>query len=270
MEKATKEAKQHTSWVNPNEEYDARRRRLRHRHALADPVQESLPEIVSTLRPPSGLLRPVHSLAQSLFKLTAPACPTSIRATNSGTSSLVDPDNRRPVDFQTRQRILEECRPLLEGKAPDLSARVAELLSTAVDGRIKLYITARLLRLRRDREALFQSAAYNPLTPVGTRAAALCAFDRRLNDQRLTVAACIRPVGCTNAREVPPLGSDSWKETFLPLTDLPPEATFTEVLTGRTLKPIKGPASSRGFWARDLFTTLPIAVLTGPCQSPQS
>ena len=97
---------------------------------------------------------------------------------------------------------------MLEDQADDLDRQVADLLAHAIDGRIKMYVTARLLRYRRSHPELFKLGSYHPLKPVGARAEAVCAFERRHEQRVLIVAACIRPASVSGGGEVTPVGAE--------------------------------------------------------------
>src|SRR5262245_7840213 len=156
MEKATKEAKKRTSWINPNVEYDDAVRKFV-QTALAPSISANrIPTKVDRLAQRLAYFGRFNSLSQVVFKLMSPGVPDIYQGNELWDYSLVDPDNRRLVDYPTRLRMLEELRPALDGKAADLPAFIAELLANAADGRIKLYLTARLLRLRTQRLALFR------------------------------------------------------------------------------------------------------------------
>jgi len=178
MEKATKEAKRRTSWVNPSEAYD-----------------EAMRGFVRALLAPDGpfldAFRPfqrrvaahgaANSLAQTLLKLSVPGVPDLYQGTELWDLSLVDPDNRRPVDFATRRTRLEALRAriaAIEAAGGDATGLCAELLAQWPDAGVKLYLTHRALTLRRERAALFASGAYRPLDTSGTRADHLVALAR--------------------------------------------------------------------------------------------
>lgn len=167
MEKASKEAKRRTSWVNPNAAYDrALRQFVRGVLGDAEFVAE-LEEFVESLLWPGR----VNSLAQTLLTLTAPGVPDIYQGTELWDLSLVDPDNRRPVDYPLRQRFLDE----LEAQSP------ADLVARADDGAIKLYVIRRALELRRKRPASFgpgASGAYRVLAFDGPDAGRCLGFTR--------------------------------------------------------------------------------------------
>ena len=179
-----------------------------------------------------------NSLAQLVLKLTSPGIPDIYQGNELWDFSLVDPDNRRPVDYVSRVEILNTLLPMLEDRAEDLDRQVADLLTHAIDGRIKLYVTARLLRRRRSHPELFKLGSYHSLTPVGARAEAVCVFERRYEQRVLIVAACFDPErprwrngSSGRLRAV----GDGW-----PLPDLPVGTRLKEVLAGRDLWTVAG------------------------------
>ena len=130
--------------------------------------------------------------------------------------SLVDPDNRRPVDYDARRAILAD----LKGRAdcPDCGLALAhELLETSDDGRIKLFLTARTLDFRRAHDRLFTDGDYVPLETQGAKAAHVCAYARTVGDEVALIVVPRLIVGLTDGEERPPLGADTWGDTWLAL-----------------------------------------------------
>ncbi|MPZ22346.1 MAG: malto-oligosyltrehalose synthase [Dehalococcoidia bacterium] len=165
MQKATREAKVHTSWINPNAEFDAALKCFVEAVSQDREFQEDLEAFVGPLVWPGR----INSLAQTLLKLTAPGIPDIYQGTELWDLSLVDPDNRRAVDYDLRRRMLDE--------AGRLSAE--EALARADEGLPKLWLTFRALRLRSDDPALFApGAAYDELGAVGPARANVVAFMR--------------------------------------------------------------------------------------------
>jgi (1->4)-alpha-D-glucan 1-alpha-D-glucosylmutase len=172
MEKASKEAKQHTSWTDPRPDYD---------EALGSFVEAVLSDdefIDDFTRFVAPLVWPgrVTSLAQALIKLTAPGIPDIYRGTELWDLSLVDPDNRRPVDYDQRRALL--------GVVGTASAE--QILARADEGLPKLHVTHQALQLRRERPDAFMSGEYAPLECAGPSADRVVAFAR--GGEVLTVA----------------------------------------------------------------------------------
>ena len=174
MQKAIHEAKVHSSWVNPNAEYDAACRDFIAK--MLDSVSgKPFLEAFRPLRQRLGRLGLFNSLAQTLLKLAAPGVADTYQGTELWDFSLVDPDNRRPVDYSHRRKLLREVRDLSE-------RQIGNLVGNPADGRIKLYLTERMLTLRREHPGLFTSGDYIPIEAQGTAAQHAFAFLRR-NDR---------------------------------------------------------------------------------------
>jgi (1->4)-alpha-D-glucan 1-alpha-D-glucosylmutase len=203
MEKATHEAKVRTSWINPSEEYDAGLRDfvaavLENDDFLADflPFQRLVARV--------GML---NSLSQTLVKLTCPGVPDVYQGQEVWDFSLVDPDNRRPVDYGVRADLLES---LLSGDADP-----ASLFERWEDGRPKLWVTHTALALRRRAPDLFRTGEYVPLETRGERAQHLFAFARRHGDERaITIAPRLWGALADGESGVVP-GAAAWGDTVL-------------------------------------------------------
>jgi len=211
MEKATKEAKDATSWVDPNEEYDAAVRAFVTAVIEDRAFREDLDAFVRPLVEPGR----INSLAQLLIKLTAPGIPDVYQGTELWDLSLVDPDNRRPVDYEERARALETA------------AGAAESLAAADRGAPKMFVLTRALRLRRADPEAFRGG-YEPLHPEGPGAEHLVAY-RRSERVAVVVPRLVlsRPEDWTEARVH--LGSGTWHNA-LTGEDVPADTTAGALL----------------------------------------
>jgi (1->4)-alpha-D-glucan 1-alpha-D-glucosylmutase len=180
MQKASREAKQNTSWINPNEAYE-------------DDLEAFVLGVVTDRKTEEVLDGPAATVAQDGFfnglsqlvlKGTAPGVPDLYRGAELLDVSLVDPDNRRPVDYAHRQQLLDELTPLLD--APE--AEPLRDMVEACDPEMKFYLLARLLRLRQAYPELSASAAYTALEPDGSGAAHWIAFARQHDGDALVTA----------------------------------------------------------------------------------
>jgi (1->4)-alpha-D-glucan 1-alpha-D-glucosylmutase len=127
--------------------------------------------------------------------------------------SLVDPDNRRPVDYEQRRRMLGELRA-----ATTIDARqVRSLVDHLFDGRCKLYLTWKVLQFRRQHEELFRRGEYIPLRVTGERASNLCAFARRHQGELVVAIVPRLYLRLLGDREEPPLGAAVWENTLVEL-----------------------------------------------------
>src|SRR5438105_1182051 len=161
MLKATREAKQCTSWTANNVEFEDALKRFVEAVMQHEPFMTDVELFVNSIRDAGQ----VNSLAQTLMKHTAPGVPDLYQGGELWDLSLVDPDNRRPVDYQIRQKLLAEL------KSMPVTQAAAETMRRAEEGVPKLWTIHRALTLRRDRPASFsESAAYTPLFADGPKA----------------------------------------------------------------------------------------------------
>jgi (1->4)-alpha-D-glucan 1-alpha-D-glucosylmutase len=168
--KAAREAKLRTSWTDPHQGYEAALEAFVRSTLQADgPFFREACALARLLAPVAA----VHGLAQVALKLTAPGVPDIYQGCELWDFSLVDPDNRRPVDYAYRAALLADF-----AAHEDAEAFAAELLGSWTDGRIKLYLTWKLLRLRRERVATFMGSDYRELRIDGDEADAIVAFAR--------------------------------------------------------------------------------------------
>jgi (1->4)-alpha-D-glucan 1-alpha-D-glucosylmutase len=223
MLKASREAKLRTSWHQPNAGYEA------NIQGFVDGIFAN-PDFLASLEAfvqPLVLPGRINSLAQTLIKMVVPGVPDFYQGTELWDGSLVDPDNRRPIDYGVRAELLKRCA--------GLSARAT--LEEWDSGLPKLWLIWRLLELRRERAADFASSSkYQPLIAHGSRLGNLLAFRR--GDQLLAVVP----------RFTLTVGSD-WGDTCLPL----PSGLWTNAFTGISHSGTATPAA--------LFADFPVAVL---------
>jgi (1->4)-alpha-D-glucan 1-alpha-D-glucosylmutase len=254
MTKALREAKVHTSWINVNSPYE---------EGVAQFIdlllQPSNPDsFVAELRRFVGaILIPgiCNSLAQAVLKFTAPGVPDIYQGTELWDLSLVDPDNRRPVDFAARRALLAD----LAGRgAGEIRALCADLLRHPADGRVKLLVTTRALHHRRRRRALYDRGAYVPMTVAGARARNAIAFARTLDgDAALTIVG--RLFASVVAGGAPPVG-DSWADTQVSLPPGLHDGPYRDALTGSIVELDRGPTGPSVRLSR-AFANLPVAIL---------
>jgi (1->4)-alpha-D-glucan 1-alpha-D-glucosylmutase len=259
MEKASREAKLHTSWINPNAEYDRAMREFVEEVLAGRTARRFLPAFVPFAR---SLARAgaANSLSQLLIKTAAPGVPDFYQGTELWDLTLVDPDNRRPVDFDTRCRLARELEPIVQDAragSPDAAPRVRELLDAWPDGRIKLFTTLAALRLRRDHNDLFTQGAYVPLridVPAGAEALAFA----RTNGAATAIA--IAPT-LTHAIAGGSFATGGvWGDARVYLPESIDGRSFINVLTGEELS-THHEDRSRVLPLAEIFGTVPVALL---------
>jgi (1->4)-alpha-D-glucan 1-alpha-D-glucosylmutase len=239
MIKAVREGKEVSRWSNPNTEYEAALRRFIQGALDGSRANLFLTDFHLFI---AALARPaaVASLAQLVLKLTVPGVPDIYQGGELWDFSLVDPDNRRPVDWELRRRLLHEIGP----------AAFAELGENAQDGRAKLFILHRLLELRRCHPELFDTGDYVPIEITGAPSADhFCAFTRRCGDAVLvvTVPRLVHRLYRDGAAGDCPDGA----------LVLPARRAWRDVLTGREWRRCEQIAVS------DLLAGCPVSVLLG-------
>jgi (1->4)-alpha-D-glucan 1-alpha-D-glucosylmutase len=211
MLKAIREAKQNTSWINRNTEYETAVssfvRTLLNRGAKNRFLDDFVPFQRRVAR--IGLW---NSLSQTLLKLTCPGVPDIYQGNDSWDFSLVDPDNRRPVDYIRRQQMFESMHGW--GNAPD-ALSIRRLLETPEDGRIKMYLIWRTLCLRQQQPDLFQQGEYIPLAVEGAKAKHVVAFARKSGTTTALVVVPRLVAGLLNDIDLPPIGPRVWDDTHV-------------------------------------------------------
>ena len=226
LRKALREAKVRTSWTDPSEPYES---------AVADFAAKVARDeaFLADFRPLHrrvSHLGMLNSLSQTLLRLAAPGVPDTYQGCDLWDFSLVDPDNRRPVDYAKRVEMLRQIRSRAESAGDDRTQFLADLLRTMSDGRVKLYLTSQLLRLRRDMPGLFTIGDYIPIAATGTHAENVFAFARRLGG-RIAIVVIPRLVTklVSGLRDLPV--GDAWGDTILEVTSL----AVRDVLAGATV-----------------------------------
>jgi (1->4)-alpha-D-glucan 1-alpha-D-glucosylmutase len=202
--------------------------------------------LVSIVRP--GLL---GSLSQAVLKIAAPGVPDFYQGSEMWEFNLVDPDNRRPVDFDLRRRALEE----LDGPGSAPAARARQLLDGIEDGRLKLLVTSRGLRLRGRQEALFADGAYLPLPAAGPRRDHVVAFAREGAG-----SAALALAGRFFTRlSWPPVGASAWEDTAVSVVGVG-GTVYRDAFTERELV-ARAEAGGVVLSLSDVFAYLPFALL---------
>jgi (1->4)-alpha-D-glucan 1-alpha-D-glucosylmutase len=260
MTKALHEAKIHTSWINPNEEYD---------QAVAGFVADIFDEARSGpfLDDFARFRRRVvhfglfNSLAQTLLKIASPGVADTYQGSEIWDFSLVDPDNRRPVDYEFRARMLADLKAASAG-GQDLRQLARDLVRTKEDGRIKLYVHYQALQCCRAHPGLFNAGPYAPLLAEGQGGDHVFAFLRCHNDSCAVIAVPRLLVRLAADTAKPPLGAEVWGDTHLPLPETAARLHWRNLFTGEKVNASKM-ESATSLLIADVFRDFPVALLLG-------
>jgi (1->4)-alpha-D-glucan 1-alpha-D-glucosylmutase len=249
MLKAAREAKLHTSWLTVNQSYE---------DALTGFVERVLgpaggPKFLPAFAPFQrrvAVLAVVNSLAQVVLKLASPGVPDFYQGNELWDLSLVDPDNRRPVDFGLRERMLAELA----------GADSAAMLDHWQDGRIKMFVTTTGLHLRREMPHVFVGGEYLPLVAESTVRGGVVAFARVSGTDAVLAVAPRLCAGLVDEERPVPLGGDCWKTSRIFLPETLRGRTFRNVFTGEEIEPSEGGGQAWLFVGQAL-DRLPVALL---------
>ena len=254
LTKAVREAKVHSGWLRQNEA---------HEKALLHFAAEILASNASPFR--KDLLRfqrkvawhgALNSLSQLLIKITSPGVPDFYQGSELWDFSMVDPDNRRPIDFQKRIQMLDDLRK-------EQSARprrhLQELLSHWQDGRIKLFLTDKALEFRRAHAEVYADGNYTPLDCIGARQANICAFARHKKGQWCVTVAPRLTTHLAPSGKMP-LGDAAWEDTALSLPSGFP-AQWQDAFTAESVSAAEMPDGNSALRLGDVLKRFPVALL---------
>ncbi|MDY7000434.1 MAG: malto-oligosyltrehalose synthase [Thermodesulfobacteriota bacterium] len=247
--KSVREAKVHTAWLKPDQAYEeayvsfaqAILTPARNNHFLSDFLE---------LQRVAARYGVFNSLSQSALKLMAPGVPDIYQGAELWDLSLVDPDNRRPVDFELRARILDELEARGAGDLPGLAS---ELLANPADGRVKLFLIWRCLTLRRSLPLVFERGDFLRLKVEGRRKKHVLALARR--EKRQWVVCAVPRFTASLADEGGAPVAGVWEDTALILPRHAP-ARWRDAITGREVD------SSHRLPLAELLAEFPVAVLS--------
>ena len=258
MNKAVKEAKEYTSWISPDTEYE---------HAVRDFVAEVLDRsktnaFLDDFLPFQSWVAGYglyNSLSQLLIKMMAPGVPDCYQGTELWDFSLVDPDNRRPVDFATRIRLLAELDEALRPAASRVEL-VQELIARRTDGRIKLFLMAESLRYRRAHAALFHAGDYVKMECMGEQQGHVFAFARLHSEGTVLTIVPRFLTGLIADPQTAPLGDAVWNDTWVAVPAWRDGTKFRNIFTGEIVKTITHD-ERQVLPVGQIFSTCPVACL---------
>lgn len=257
MVKAVREAKEVSSWIAPNVEYEAALCQFIEAILRKDsphPFRNDFESFVDKISP-IGLW---NSLSQTLLKLTSPGVPDIYQGTELWDFSLVDPDNRRSVNFDLRRQFLNSVRCSHESGDKDASGIANRLVINARDGRIKLFTIAKTLDERRRRSELFERGDYLPLQILGHGRDRACAFARVWKDQwSITVVPRLIVPLLTNW-DAPPTGNTCWRDTRIVIPSRLAPSRMRNIFTGC---PVATRTPEAHLFVADALPDFPISLI---------
>lgn len=238
LEKSMREGKLHSNWSSPDMAYEEAMQSFA--RAALDPARAGFLASFLPFAHRVARLGVQNSLIQAVLKLTVPGMPDIYQGCEMWDLSLVDPDNRRPVDYDVRAQALEALQPALE-RDPEETLR--GLLETWSDGRIKLAVVTMLLQLRSTYPQLFAEGGYEPLTITGEKASQALGFIRGNGEAQVAVLVAPYP----GLREADP----DWKGSSASL----PDGDWRDLFSAQVV------AGGQEVELARLFDLLPVAVL---------
>lgn len=255
MVKAVREARVHTNWARPNVRYEEAL--IHFIKSTTKPTEDNvfMSDFLHLYRE-IAYYGALNSLAQQLLKITIPGVPDFYQGSELWDFRLVDPDNRGPVDFKKRGRLLAELQQQEEQRGR--LGLIQDLLDHWQDGRIKLFVTSTALNFRRDHSEMFLEGAYQPMQATGAKKENVFAFVRHIGDA-WAVTAVPRLVTKLAPAGQPPTGESVWGTSAL---HLPKEAPtdWVNVLTGEKVH-ARAPKQGRSLPLAEVFSKFPVALL---------
>lgn len=246
LQKALREAKIHSNWTVPNEEYETVTtnfaRKLLDTNA---PFYKSFEEFHAKISD-FGV---INSLTQAIIKFTAPGVPDVYQGTELWDFSLVDPDNRRPVNYNVRQQLMNELK-----HQPDKhESLVADLWQERHNGKIKLWLTQALLKERKENQSFFENANYLPLAVEGEFAENILAYARSHQGKWYVIVVPLHLASMCKLQHQKMLQLD-WKDTCIVLRG-DAALNYKNLLSG------KEGIYQQKITVKEIFKSLPMAVL---------
>jgi (1->4)-alpha-D-glucan 1-alpha-D-glucosylmutase len=257
LSKAAKEKKIHTSWITPSPQYDEALTEFVEQTLLGTRAEAFLAQFLPFQRRVAELGM-INSLSQLTLKIASPGVPDFYQGSEVWDLNLVDPDNRRPVDYTVHRRTLSDIsQRLLQGQPCCAKLTLAtEMLGHWPDGGVKLFLTSQGLSVRKRKPDLFLRGQYLPLAVSGSAASHVVAFARTFEGDAAIAVAPRLIARLTGFEQGLPLGS-AWGDTELDLGELGTRP-FCNVFTGQTVRAQEGRVR-----LEELFEKFPVALLTG-------
>ncbi len=255
--KAVREAKVHTEWLKPDEQYEQFFTSFVEETLTPSTNNQFLSEFVPFQKKVAhyGVF---NSLAQTLLKITCPGAPDFYQGSELWDLNLVDPDNRRAVDFELRAKYLNEIK---RREKQDVLSLIRELISMKEDGRIKLFTIYRTLKARKEAKEVFESSEYMPLSVHGRHRNHVIAFARRRMDTWV-ISVAPRGFAALIAADGIPVGRKTWEDTSIKLPSGSP-SVWRHAFTDKTLE-------TRGFLEMSsICENFPLGLLVAQSAKPE-
>ncbi|HVP81140.1 MAG TPA: malto-oligosyltrehalose synthase [Thermodesulfobacteriota bacterium] len=259
MLKAVREAKVNSSWISPNTPYEDALLKFVD-GVTSRPLNNPFVQDFDPFRKKVSYCGMFNSLSQTTLKITSPGTPDFYQGTEVWDFSLVDPDNRRPVNFELRRGLLRALKEKMALSGSDLSGFARGLLREWEDGSIKLYVIFRSLNYRKENRQVFTDGAYISLQGDGDLQNHICAFARQWEGK---VVLVIVPRFLTRLVESPdelPLGHKVWRDSWLVLPPQISAVRFKSVFTAETIETVERDGRT-GLALDQVFAYFPVALL---------
>jgi (1->4)-alpha-D-glucan 1-alpha-D-glucosylmutase len=259
MLKAAREAKVNTSWISPNIPYEENLAKFVDAILSSSPNNPFLRDF-EVFQKRVSYLGMFNGLSQTLLKVTCPGIPDFYQGTEIWDFSLVDPDNRRPIDYNIRRGMLEKLMETMEMGQSNPIDFVRALLKNWRDGSIKLYLTFKALNYRKENHQLFMEGAYIPVTGEGDLREHVCAFARRREEKAILIVVPRFLSRLLKNMEDMPLGKQVWGESRIVISDEVSGVQFRNIFTGQTIQAV-GQNGQRALPLGEIFIHFPVAML---------
>lgn len=257
MVKAIREAKTHSSWINPNTLYEEAVMIFMETVLSNSPDNHFLSDFVP-FQELISLYGRYNSLSQALLKITSPGVPDFYQGSELWDFTLVDPDNRGPVDYTVRKAMLEAIKKR-ESEVP-LLRLAREVMADGMNGKTKLYVIYKALNYRKAHRVVFEKGGYTFLQVIGEKERHVCAFARRFGDA--TVLAAVPRFFMTLAREhgLASPGENVWADSLVALPADGAGMRYHNIFTGETLETANHKGVT-GLQCSEIFGNFPVALL---------
>jgi (1->4)-alpha-D-glucan 1-alpha-D-glucosylmutase len=259
MLKAAREAKVNTSWISPNILYEEKLVKFVDAILSPSPRNPFLNDF-KIFQEKISYLGMFNSLSQALLKMACPGIPDFYQGTEIWDFSLVDPDNRRPVDYEIRRPMLEKLMGTMKMDQSDCIGFVRMLIDNWRDGLVKLYLTFKALNYRKENRHLFLEGSYLPVIGEGALKEHVCAFARKKEEQAILIVVPRFLSRLVQSTEDRPLGEQVWGESRIVISGEIPGDRFQNIFTGEVVQGVDQ-NGQKAFFLGEIFAHFPVAML---------